>query len=934
LLNLGALSTNYLLSDKESFKEIYALLRDTADKMTDTLVPYVFSMNAYYTAINDEEIAMNSVLKGITKVRADEIFANDKFGFGTIKSLSNWIRAIEGGTTSTIYQYLRNYFTLSDVEMDQIAGPSSFLKALYSAIQVSYALEYDCKKFCDNTTMFAIQWASQNITNLETTFISPKVIPAASLFDLDDTLFGAQPEFSFGIETLGRKSEPLNLTQSLGLASIASFEDSISIFNPKNLYDFFRSYQAQRYDNIKIKFKLVSEAQADAIHDYLLNYVVPKLGNYEDKKGNKQHKAFARLVTYTVDKTVKELEDFLPSEMWARYIGAALIHDLKKCVDFVKVAVSNETRVNTACTKADYNTPAGSGLWSRAFYNGKDDEIYQHLIDVTGLTEDEVDQIFDTTNQKSYGYFAKTTMNIVSDMYLCINKPCSVKEIAQMQFMNATITNNIIKYPDVVEFLQQSESVMGWGYDREVALEYSYFSANKCASNITMDKHAYAAITEGEDSLSIYSNSINFVIDVDHMDKLQNYTDMYKIDSSNLFCVLRYMTQDSLLGGVLVKRQPEDFIFGYDDDTLEILREGNFTEGSDPSVQTHVAINDVYYNKTLINDTNLEIYTGNRHPEKVKTTRSINGGVYINNVVPFYNGTQIIYGNINPFQQNFRVEGTDGLQFGKSLSKGDKPKWFDIKKIQDVQFKHAGKKSYGEVKTWKYNLDEGALKKDYKDNEVKKFHFDGVYNISSNFKLPLGSSAGYFYGVNEDDYGKVTIDGKQPKELNADIQNYVAIEPVSGFTLESKRNEMISVDVHERYLSLPDLDKFVGFVPLMNVESVSIMDQKLFTSKYGFINKYNDIKFYFRVVFYPVSALFLLASVVFFFLMRHYIKTTAKYQPDYQGIKDGFENEEKRLIKQADSHGNVVEKYQVDDTAKQGSTYVDRSHGSEGDSSP
>jgi hypothetical protein len=324
---LGALSTNYLLSDREDFKEIFALLRDSASKMIDNLVPYVFSMNMYYAAVNNAEVTLNSILKGVSN--PDAILHDQELGFASISSLSNWIRAIEGGNTSSVYIQLKNYFKLNENQMQQIVGPQSFLKALYSATQVSYALQYDCKKFCDNTTMFAIQWASQNITKLEDTFISPNVVPVDSLYDLDKTLFGAPPEFSYAVKALQLPNDPLNLTQTLGLASIASFEDAASIFNPKNLYDFFSSYQGNRFENIKIKFKLTSDDQVNALHDYLTKYVIPKLGNYEDRKGNKQHKAFARLITYTFNKTETEIQNFLPAETFARYIGAGLVRDKK-----------------------------------------------------------------------------------------------------------------------------------------------------------------------------------------------------------------------------------------------------------------------------------------------------------------------------------------------------------------------------------------------------------------------------------------------------------------------------------------------------------------------------------------------------------------------------------------------------------------------------
>lgn len=145
LLNLGAFSTNYLLSDKENFKEIYSLLRDSAERMIENLIPYVFSMNAYYTAFNDKDIVLKSVLPNIKN--ADAIFSDEEMGFATIKSLSKWIRAIEGGNQTDLYKQLQSHFGLKDKEMMQIVGPNSFMKALYSATQVSYALEYNCKKF-------------------------------------------------------------------------------------------------------------------------------------------------------------------------------------------------------------------------------------------------------------------------------------------------------------------------------------------------------------------------------------------------------------------------------------------------------------------------------------------------------------------------------------------------------------------------------------------------------------------------------------------------------------------------------------------------------------------------------------------------------------------------------------------------------------------
>ena len=868
--------------------------------MIENLVPYVFSMNAFYTAFNDKNITMRSVLKGINN--AEAILSDKEMGFGSIKSLSKWIKAIEGGDTSETYKTLQDHFGLKANNMDQIVGPKSFLKALYSAIQVSYALEYNCKKRCDNTTMFAIQWSSQNVTNLKTTFISPKVIPQESLFDIDSSLFGAKPEFSYAIKKLGIESEPLNLTQTLGLASIASFEDSASIFNPKNLYDFFSSYLTGGYDNIKIKFKLVSNNQVDALYQYLINYVVPKLGNYEDKKGNKQHKAFAKLVTYTLTNTEKYLQDYFQNELFPRYIGAAMIKEKKECVNYVKLAVSLE-KAKDACAKVPFETTNEVPLWGKAFILGKEDDSYGYLSSLTGLTFDDLDIIFSTKNSKYYGSFATEVIKDVSKLYKCSSTPCSKEELAHRQFMMGEITSKIVKYNGVVDYLFEADTVNKWDYWREVSMEFPYFSKSKCGQEIFLTEEIYQILTTSSNRLTNYKNAIEFVINLDHGEKIDYYSKIFKIDSTKLFCVLRYMTQDSLLGGIVRLDPNIDFINGYDDDTLLILREGEFTKGSDPSVQAHISINNIYYNKTLIKDVTKEVFTGNRHSEKVKTTRSVNGGVYINNVIPFYNGTNITYGNLNPYKKNFRIEGTDGLQFGKNLGSKSKPKFFD--KNKDTQYKYAGKGSYGKIKTYKYELDKDALKVDYKDNADKDFNYDGVCNISHNFMLPLGSSVDFPVHLLSSLEKKEKVDGLASTVMDEKVENYFQIEPISGFAIDSKRNETLAIDVHEKYLSFPDLDKVNGFIPVMNVASQQKIDEKIFLKRFGFINTYVNLMFLFRVIFYPLAALFFIAAGVFFFL---YKRSSAK-NIEHSVLDDSFQNENERLIDNLEKNEAVKEKY-------------------------
>jgi len=118
-------------------------------------------------------------------------------------------------------------------------------------------MKYNCKKVCDNTILFAIQWANQALTNDDSTFTSLNVKKVGSIFDLNQDLFGAPPEFSYFVELNKYPFHPLNTGQAIKLASVASFtEDSSSIFNPRNIFDFYSSYLNGRYENILIKFHL------------------------------------------------------------------------------------------------------------------------------------------------------------------------------------------------------------------------------------------------------------------------------------------------------------------------------------------------------------------------------------------------------------------------------------------------------------------------------------------------------------------------------------------------------------------------------------------------------------------------------------------------------------------------------------------------------
>jgi len=75
-----------------------------------------------------------------------------------------------------------------------------------------------------------------------------------------------------------------------------------------------------------------------------------------------------------------------------------------------------------------------------------------------------------------------------------------------------------------------------------------------------------------------------FAREVSNDEHLIYYNDLFKTDAKGLLNTIKYLVQDSLLGGIYMTRPYSEIINGYYDPNLEFLKEGNFTLGmGDPS---------------------------------------------------------------------------------------------------------------------------------------------------------------------------------------------------------------------------------------------------------------------------------------------------------------------------------------------------------------
>ena len=283
--------------------------------------------------------------------------------------------------------------------MNEIVGLNSYLRALYVAANSNVANQFSCNKKCDTMILFAVQWANQGITNNEKTFISPNVKALESMDDLMPGVFGGPPEFSYAMSKFKIKVKPLTLDQSIKLAAIASYtEDSSSVFNPRNLYDFFNSYESDRYENIRIKFQLEDDDQVEAMFKYLNEYVVPKLGNWEDKEGSSSKRAFAWLAQFAFTYPLDYLTEFMPFYTNMRYI-ATWFQENKETATCISIVSSVETeRAEAICNQYDFSKITSIKLWYGAKLYGKDSKFWTELVETSQLTEEQLNTLFEDTN--------------------------------------------------------------------------------------------------------------------------------------------------------------------------------------------------------------------------------------------------------------------------------------------------------------------------------------------------------------------------------------------------------------------------------------------------------------------------------------------------------------------------------------------------------
>jgi hypothetical protein len=249
--------------------------------------------------------------------------------------------------------------------------------------------------------------------------------------------------------------------------------------------------------------------------------------------------------------------------------------------------------------------------------------------------------------------------------------------------------------------------------------------------------------------------------------------------------------------------------------------------------------------------------------------RGVNGDVFLNKVSPYFTGENITYGNSNPFKTRTRVSGSEGLQFEPQMSEDQSITKFDERVSRPVHYKFKSESNHGKIDVNHYEVD--PINTNINADEAKIFNTEnnGFFNVGHHYNLPLLVSKSGFEGCEMEGQNPI-IDGSEQLPTG---DNFLKMEPVTGFTVDTAESLYLSTFLKAGHLSFPGIQT-TGFFPILQIDSRVTIPEDVFSEKFTFVAPSSSKKNMVRYFMYPIAGIFLLLSVALYFWYRGSDKNT------------------------------------------------------------
>lgn len=294
---------------------------------------------------------------------------------------------------------------------------------------------------------------------------------------------------------------------------------------------------------------------------------------------------------------------------------------------------------------------------------------------------------------------------------------------------------------------------------------------------------------------------------------------------------LRYLTLNLGLGGLFTKQTPRNYIEGFNDPALEVLKATPVYMGGDQTVDPFLSIDTP---PTHPKDNQISFFTG---VDSYELTRTM--GLWLGESSVRVPGSD--YSTLttttsvlnNPWSQDIPIAGTDGMQFSPDLSEDTTIAAFvnDLSRVCTFTYLDEDS-SYKGLDTMMFQLSSDLMLNMTANpsNAVFDVYVDGTTNLTSTLKAPAFASKGHFYQISGDVASSVpSIVNLQNEPILPNSDNdetYLGIEQLSGVTVITKQRIQLNFDIFDDELfQLANNNGYGKFIPLSFVQRESTFTQ-------------------------------------------------------------------------------------------------------------
>jgi hypothetical protein len=165
-------------------------------------------------------------------------------------------------------------------------------------------------------------------------------------------------------------------------------------------------------------------------------------------------------------------------------VGSYIFVNKKLCADYVSIAVTDPARQTAICDKFPFTDLDKMREIVAATYVGG---AYLDTFKAdSGMTDDELLAFFKQDNSASFGGLVKSQVLLIATHLACNAESatgCSSVELANRQWGESLVTNNIYPAYQTSPFLKASISAKDWGIISKPA-EYNYYSLLSTVDNL------------------------------------------------------------------------------------------------------------------------------------------------------------------------------------------------------------------------------------------------------------------------------------------------------------------------------------------------------------------------------------------------------------------------------------------------------------------